>query len=305
VTGLRAAVRSIDLSSAPALDATGISSSDEPQLTTWKWDYVRTTLSPAVGRLYSFNLDENNAFKLAGYCSASVVSRDLVLTAGHCVYSHEAGSKHAGWVYMPGQYGAANSATEWTSTYSWVDSYYVGDANFGPLDYAFVEFKPEQNQGKHIGDTTSWFAPMWNSPGGDKWSYGYPSEGYFGSEPSVGNGGCSNVGISSCFPVYCNSPIQGSSNFRLILADANASYGGWYDVGMGCPMTGGSSGGPIFEQWNGGWYIAGVNSHVDAGAHYSCAVASRNFQCISWSKNVWAPYFNDYFGQTFNSLAGN
>lgn len=264
----------------------------------WEADYARTAVGTAIGRLYLY-ADVGGNWVQVGSCSASVVARDLVLTAAHCVAGNRGGvlAKWDGFVFVPGQYGTSQPLGAWASTFSWVDTYYTTTSpGFYPLDYGFIEFKPEENNGLWLADYSGQYPVMWNSPGGAKWSYGYPGEGWF----------YDNCNGNSCFPYYCYSPIDGGDNYLLVLPDASQSYGGWWEVGFGCYMTGGGSGGPVFEFFNNQWHVSGVNSHItNPGQTYTDGCNRPSGVCFSWVYNVWSPYFNDYFGSIYNQLRAN
>jgi len=60
-----------------------------------------------------------------------------------------------------------------------------------------------------------------------------------------------------------------------------------YDIGYGCYMTGGASGGPMFVNYQGSWInVVSVNSH--------CWPVGCNGEGANvWSRNLWGPYFDD------------
>jgi hypothetical protein len=302
VESLRAALKNgeVDLSEGPSDPPQEHPGLDSPvNLRIWEADYSRTPVGTAIGRLHMY-FDVGGTWQEAGTCSASVVARDLILTAGHCIATYRGGAsleKYHGFIFVPGKYGTSEPLGPWASTFSWVDTYYTTtNPGFYPLDYGFVEFKPEQNNGLWLGDYTGQYPVLYNSPGGAKWSYGYPSEGWFYD-------GCNG---SSCFPYYCNSPIDGSDNYLFVLADASQSYGGWWEVGFGCYMTGGGSGGPVFEFFNNQWHVAGVNSHVtNPGETYTSGCNRPSGVCLWWVHNVWSPYFNDYFATIYSQLVAS
>lgn len=57
--------------------------------------------------------------------------------------------------------------------------------------------------------------------------------------------------VGFCQPQFCHSPIQHYNRYAS----------GHYDVGMSCHIAGGASGGPMFQLYNGRWYLASVVSH--------------------------------------------
>ena len=147
-------------------------------------------------------------------------------------------------------------------------------------DYGFLLFNSVDTGGKYLGDRTGYFPIMSNAPAGYKYSIGYPGEGWF-------SGRCN---ASSCQPYYCHSQLGGYAKWAN---DASVSYGAWYTQGFGCYMTGGASGGPVFQYVGSQWYVVGVNSYVDFDKTYTGSTCTRpTGVCGQYSKNLWAPYFN-------------
>ena len=76
----------------------------------------------------------------------------------------------------------------------------------------------------------------------DVYHLGYPTEGTWN--------GCTR---SSCRPWHCASPLQRYSQYAT---------GGKWDIGFSCHPIGGASGGPIFQAYNGRWYVTAALSHM-------------------------------------------
>jgi hypothetical protein len=233
---------------------------------------------PQVGRIYMTKPNGGG-----GTCSGTVVARNLVLTAAHCI------DGSIGWSFVPGQYGQTAPYGTWTAT-GWVypsayDTTKSSD-EYGAFDWGFLLFNTTNGAGKYLGDVVGSFPILYNSTGGPKWSMGYPSEGWF-------SGYCNTT--AGCYPYHCSDRItDASTQYHMNLADATASYGGWWEVGFGCYMTGGSSGGPVFEYWNGKWYVNGVNSHLehDSAPTYTAGCTRPLGYCFQWADGMWSPYFN-------------
>jgi hypothetical protein len=228
-----------------------------------------------------------------------------ILTAAHCVTAIGSpglpGAVFGSFKFTPGQYGARSAAPygTWTATSLYAPPEYR-EYGYSSADWAFLILPniPE-NANSYIGDVTSWFYIHSDPPGGTKYSYGYPAEGTFASNSeAICNG-------SSCKLYYCASRVTDvNSQYTQTLIDPSVSYGGWWEVGFGCFMTGGSSGGPVFEQIDGTWYATGVNSHLQTTAdkQYSCTTRLSGL-CPIYSYNYWSPYFNARVIEAWFNLA--
>src|SRR5690606_8901572 len=104
----------------------------------------------------------------------------------------------------------------------------------------------------------------------------------------------------SCWPYYCHSQVANYYNWRT---DATVSYGAWYTQGFGCYMTGGASGGPVFQYISGERYVGGVTSYVDFDQTYTAGCGRPTGVCGWHSKSMWAPDFNRRYAEMFNAVA--
>lgn len=149
-------------------------------------------------------------------CSGDAVTsgnKSVVITAGHCVKYQ--GSWHTDWIFVPGYHNGDAPFGQWTAkatltTPQWESSedlnYDVGAAVVNPLN------------GKYLTDVVGGQGIAFNQPRNQNMdSFGYPAESpYDGSKL-----------------IYC----EGTAFTDIV--DSN-------DNGLGCGMTGGSSGGPWF-----------------------------------------------------------
>ncbi len=260
--------------------AGGLSAADTTAWPVGDWGYPQTPADPAIGRL--FGVDGG---KVTGTCSGTVVARNLVITAAHCV-------NHTGYSFAPQQYGKSVPYGYWYATAYFVAPQYQGGANQG-ADFAFLVFNDPDSSGYLIGDRVGWFGIASDPPGGLKYAMGYPSEGYFNKYCSA---------IEDCYPVFCASTLNSAAQYVREAVDASVSYGAWWSQSFGCYMTGGSSGGPVFQQINGKWYVVGVNSHVDFGPTYTDSCFRKTGVCGWYSLNMYAPYFNQAVIDDWTSL---
>jgi hypothetical protein len=226
------------------------------------WGYLTAAQAPAfVGQLVI------TAFDFLQYrCSGTVVARDVILTAGHCVL--DGPDKTPGAPpeprrtlkvsFTPGLYGATSALGEWhTASASDIhpsDGYYYDLRDDTPEvtgidettdDWALVKLAPNAS-GQHIGDVTG-FVPVAPNLGRAplaKMSLHYPAGGFFSEH-------CRGGSPLNCQPVFCTSP-----NPPVFSADKPNRY----VVSIGCPLMNGSSGGGVFSFSNGQWWVVSVIS---------------------------------------------
>jgi hypothetical protein len=243
------------------------------------WQGFPSTVSVPVGKIQMTSPSGRS-----GSCSGTVVSRSLVLTAGHCLYSHKAGDTgYMSAVYFaPGStwdnyadpssittpWGVWKAAPGYGGNY-WVPNEYIqGDPAF---DYGLIEFAPAPN---YIGDVTG----SWNITTGIQWGYGaraylmgYPASGHW----ATANGGYGR-GQYACDSLY----------------DAQYSaIGNGYELWFTCTMNGGASGGPVFVLLdNGTWTIGGVNDRC-----WGPNMNDPKNYCTPYSDYLRSSYFDSRF----------
>ena len=198
------------------------------------------------------------------YCSATAVNSDnqsVVWTAGHCVYTEPGeGPRHwlnSRWVFVPGYvngrapYGIWRARALYT-TQQWLrhgnDAFDIGAAVVEPLN------------GRTLVDAVGGEGIYFNQPRG----YRYLSGGYPVDPPFNGR-----------WLFACDSPVA-----HLDREEVPAT------TGIGCDLTGGSSGG--------GWLI-GVAGR--SGFGYILGVTSYS---IDGERNVlYSPYFGSVAGDLY------
>ncbi|WP_215452864.1 peptidase [Streptomyces sp. ATCC 21386] len=166
-------------------------------------------------------------------CSGNAVTstnKSTVITAGHCVKLE--GAWHTNWVFVPGYHdGQAPygrwSATKTLATPQWTASedinYDIGAAVVAPLDGKLLT---DVVGGQGLAFNTGYNRAMY--------AFGFPAASPYDGEKFI----------------YCS----GTTNRDFLLSN---------DHGMNCNMTGGSSGGPWFTQFNeatGTGLLSSVNS---------------------------------------------
>lgn len=183
-------------------------------------------------------------------CSGDAVTSkngSVVLTAGHCVKYQ--GSWHTNWVFVPGYHDGQSPYGTWAaaktlSTPQWTASEDmnndIGAAVVGPVD------------GKRLTDVVGGQGLEFN--GGynkDMYAFGFPAASpYDGSKL-----------------IYCS----GTSSKDFLLTQ---------DHGLGCNMTGGSSGGPWFTSFD-----------ESTGAGLQASVNSFGYTFLP--NTMFGPYFGD------------
>jgi len=165
-------------------------------------------------------------------CSGSAVSsgnKDVVLTAGHCV-NEGPGAYATNWAFVPAYDDGARpygtfTARQLTTTTQWQNS--------GDFDYDVAFAVMNTVNGAHLTDVVGGQSIGFNQSRGQyMYSFGYPA----------------------------GSPYDGSDIAWCHGTVVQDTYGGSADQGLNCNMTGGSSGGPWFTNYNESTGLGTLNS---------------------------------------------
>jgi V8-like Glu-specific endopeptidase len=207
-------------------------------------------------------------FTLAGtdyVCSGSstvAANKSLVQTAGHCL-NEGPGGFASNFTFVPAYddgsapYGQFAAATLYTSSQF---------ANQGDLDYDIGYAIVGTSGGSTLTDAVGAQGVGFNlARNATMYSFGYPA-----APPYDGTS-----------LAWCNGPV---------IAD---TYGGGSDQGMVCNMTGGSSGGPWFINYNEGSGIGTLNS-LNSFKYNGGPVSDRMF----------GPYFGSVIQGVYNEAQG-
>jgi hypothetical protein len=220
-------------------------------------------------------------------CSGSIVNDSranysVVLTAGHCGIDETTGEFATNWIFMPNwdakpaSFSGACSDTLygcWTTAGGgglYVDNDFATAGSFNDQavthDWTFAVVRAGGLNGTTILDNLLSSYPIafsGTSSGETLGAFGYPAAGkYHGNDLT-----------------YCSGPI---------FTDTNTSDLTW---GMVCGMTGGSSGGPWFDNY-------------DASNQTNWTLASLNSYGYSGVKNMYGPKFNSETNTTYNAATG-
>lgn len=193
----------------------------------------RSDYSKAVGRLYAVSANGQTI----SACTASVVGRNVVLTAAHCVYDMETRRDYAGFLFVPGMRGKSEPVGTWTGSSATYWSRWAHAPRVS-LDYAFVTLDPNQG-GQNVGDVTGYYKIVEHARPRRVLTEGYPGTGPFSRH-------CT---LTSCLAAYCYSPLAGV---------VGGAYGNV--LAIGCVTGQGSSGGPWFVRVHGHPAIGSVTS---------------------------------------------
>lgn len=159
---------------APGQDQNGLSEV-EPQATgTFGTPFTSTRVFPLFGgasaplsadRAYPYVTVGKLFFSIGGspfVCSASVIQRRVVVTAGHCVHSGTAAGFHSNWVFVPAFRDGVAPLKQWTWRYVITTATWASGGGGVPnaADYAMIEFgdQPLTTGGPlvKLGNVTGW-----------------------------------------------------------------------------------------------------------------------------------------------------
>jgi hypothetical protein len=211
----------------------------------------------------------------AGSCSATVVDTNMVLTAAHCVDEVDC------FRFYPDLFGEQAAYGSWDSCRAFLpQSYRSPEAWRWVFDYALIVFPP--NGRGSIGDVVGTQPVLMDTTGLSlpKYNVGYPGEGWFADR-------CTG---ERCFPWYCSAADPGSAG-RIDWGNGYAS------MAHGCDLNGGISGGPIFGQYDGRWYVVSVNS--TGGIVVPCSGPCASDRNSYYMQNMWGPGFRTGAFDTF------
>ena len=197
-----------------------------------------------MGRVFFQAWDPQNQRWYDSYCSGTVVgaeNKSTVWTAGHCVRQAGSGGtlgpKVRNWAFAPAYQNGNTPRGVWAAKYTNTTGNWAYYGSWGD-DAGAVVVYPSSN-GTRLQNYVGSLGLTWNQPVRQNWrAFGYPA--YDRRAPSMNFTGMYNY--------VCTAPTAALTNYNA--------------MGIGCDMTGGSSGGAwtIGLSSSGGW-VNSVNSH--------------------------------------------
>lgn len=248
---------------------------------TLDWQGFPAQRMAAVGKLLMFY---PNGY--TGFCTGTVVSRTLVLAAGHCLNPIQ-GAAVDNIVFLPGatwgssddQYDFVAPYGKWAASHWWATNAW-NDQGDPALDWALIEIPPADG-GQAISQVTG----SWNiqpnirfGKGAQIYSVGYPTSGYWAT--SAGGRGRGQYACSTTWD------------------------GAWQYIGSGwelwtrCTMNRGASGGPWFVKLgSGSWVVGGINNRCDS--HFPRTATEY---CDPYSDSMRSSYIDNRFYDFWSSV---
>lgn len=183
-------------------------------------------------------------------CSGNAVTSDnasTVITAGHCVKL--AGTWHTNWVFVPGYHDGAAPYGKWAAAKTLTTPQWEADED---MNYDVGAAVVNPLEGRKLTDTVGGQGLAFNSGyGGQMYAFGFPAADPYDGETLT----------------YCSGTA-----FRDVLLSR--------DHGLACDMTGGSSGGPWFTEFD-----------ETSGSGLQASVNSFGYTFLP--DTMFGPYFGD------------
>lgn len=215
------------------------------------------TIAKTAGRVFFTVTAGSDAGRNASCSGTAVTSanKSVVITAGHCVKLN--GAFHANWVFVPGYDQGNRPDGTWPATTLLTTSQWNSSENMN-YDIAAAVVAPQN--GKSLTDVVGGQGVAFNQPRGRQtYAFGYPA----------------------------GSPYDGS---KLVYCAGRTfdDYLSSEDQGLSCTMTGGSSGGPWF-----------VNFNASTGSGLVNSVNSFKYNFASFW--MFGPYFGNDAQAVYNT----
>lgn len=220
----------------------------------------------------------------AGYCSASLIRRSVIVTAAHCIQNFGSGSNlFSGFQFRPGHYGAAGATAAQIAPYgtwnwitlvrpaSWANGTDIGTGAARDNDLAVIALG-KNAAGQFVGDLVGYMGYGWNN-------YSFVTSAKTGNKHTAA---VSTLG----YPFLMDGG-------RIMQRTDGPSYtttlGGANQLWQGSNFTGGSSGGPWVVNFRSrsavlaGGAVAGTASTIAVVGVTSWGAADPNAPKDNWS----------------------
>lgn len=175
----------------------------------------------------------------AGYCSASLIRRSVIVTAAHCIQNFGSGASiFSGFQFRPGHYGASGATAAQIAPYgtwnwaalvrpaTWASGTDIGSGAARDNDLAVIALARD-GQGRFVGDLVGYMAYGWNN-------YSFVTSSKTGN---LHTAAVSTLG----YPFLMD---RGAIMQRTDGPTYTTTVGGAGQLWQGSNFTGGSSGGP-------------------------------------------------------------
>ncbi|MCC6135988.1 MAG: trypsin-like serine protease [Candidatus Contendobacter sp.] len=225
----------------------------------------------AIGRL-TFN---------AGFCSASLIRKSVIVTAAHCIQDFGSGSNtFSGWTFTPASYNGSAPYGSWgwqalVRPASWINGTDIGSGSARDNDLAVIILR-KNAQGQFIGNITGQLSYGWNNYSfvksnltGNLWTAALTTLGY----PFLLDAG--RILERSDGPSYLTS-ISGAGQ-----------------IYQGSNFTGGSSGGPWIANfgYQNPAFAGGANGGLASNNNVVVGVTSWGASDPNVRKDNWSSQF--------------
>ena len=236
----------------------------------YPFPFTRRTVEKELQKVYPYRtvgkifLTQDGTQYVCSGSSLTSTPRQVVFTAGHCL-NDAAGHWSRNVIFVPARRNGSNPYGKFAAKNLWAMSGWVDDGDFSFDQAAFDVAR--NNSGKRLQSQVGSLGMAWDQSRIQHWDlFGYPQSSPFSGER----------------PVTC-----GASH----AVDDLAPGSGFDTIGVGCDMTGGSSGGPWVLGLGRGNYINGLVSYgyaAEPGALYGpyFSAATNALRCVAATGNV-------------------
>jgi V8-like Glu-specific endopeptidase len=232
----------------------------------------------AAGKLF-FNIGTSSYI-----CSASLITRGIIVTAAHCVANYGRSQFYSGWRFVPGYRNGSAPFGTWSAQQVWIKSaYYSGTDNcavYGvvcPDDVAVIILNAQS--GSYPGTTAGWFG-YW----------------YGGGFTSNGLTQITQLG----YPVGLdNAALMERNDSQGFISSSNSN-----NTVIGSNMNGGSSGGPWIGNFGLPSALTGETNGSFSPSNVLVGVTSWGYTSTGPKEQGASPFTSGNIQSLLNSACG-